>query len=417
MKKSGKYLLLLVCLFIAIPCWARPVRKEKKALFDMSQAEYNEMLNLSLLDKGNNYRLKKVIEKLRDSQHVYVTALGGSVTEGVGPEKYLDGYAYKFIKKISAEYTPNRGSKIIFNDAGLSGTSSLAGIVRYENDVIRPYDHTPDLLILEFAVNDGSGDEFQRAYEGIIREVLSQNEDTAIIALYSAATYTNQQSWMTKISEYYEIPQVSVSDLVKQALAEKKFTQKQYFVDNVHPTKEGHEIQADCLVNLFKAIDGDKINEKNPVPENAFCYRAGFWGMTKIKTEKNNSDVKLTPGCFSSKDKSGQLVLKSGKTNFPENWYHVPGKKGDSLIMEIECKNLIIIYQKHGNWDGLKFGYAEVYVDDNLVQTLDGTGGWNNAVPELIIDNEVCEKHIVEIKMAPGSEKKGFVILSMGYSK
>lgn len=415
MNQIKKNIVLIACLFLILPCFAKSAPKDKKAVFGISQSEYDDLLNTSLVSTGNNYRLKKIIEKIKSGDTVYVTALGGSVTEGVGPANYTDGYAYQFIKKLGKEYSPNKGSKIIFNGAGLSGTPSLLGLVRYESDVVQPYNHTPDLLIVEFAVNDGSGRDYERAFEAIIRNALIENDETAIIILYSAATYNNQESWMRKIADYYELPQVSVMNLVNVALKDGKFKEKDYYVDTVHPTKNGHEVQADCLMNLINKIYTSDVDEKNQLPESEYCAAPTFVGMKKIFGD--NEDVKITKGCFNSVDISGQIVSKTQKTNFQQNWYHQPGKKGDSFVMDINCKNLVLVYQKHGNWDNLKFGYAEVYVDDVLVDTLDGTGGWNNAVAQVIIDENECKNHRIEIKMAPGSEKKGFVILSLGYSK
>lgn len=419
MTKMKNFVLGFFCLLVVLPCFAKnPPKnppKEKTALFGIKQSEYNQLLDISLVSSGNNNRLKNVIEKIKAGEKVYITALGGSITEGVGPSSYLEGYAYQFIKKLGKAYTPNGGSNIEFNGAGLSGTPSLLGLVRYESDVVKPYNHTPDLLIIEFAANDGSGRDYERAFEALIRNALLENDDTAIVILYSAATYNIQQPWMQKIANHYDLPQVSVMDVVKTALNQGNFKSKDYYTDNVHPTKKGHELQADCLMNLISKTDTASLDEKNELPKNEYCSAPTFVGLKKIFGD--SEDVKITAGGFKSVDISGQIVSKTQKTNFPENWFHQPGKAGDSFVMNINCKNLIFVYQKHGTWDNLLFGSAEVYVDGVLVNTFDGTGGWNNAVTEVIIDENQCKNHTVEVKMAPGSEKKGFAILSMGYSK
>ena len=86
--------------------------------------------------------------------------------------------------------------------------------------------------------------------------------------------------------------------------------------------------------------------------------------------------------------------------------------------MDINCKNLILTYKVQGSWLSEKFGSADVYVDGKKVGTYDGgaANGWNNCETRLIIDEKTAEKHSVEIKMAPGSESKGFTIVCMGYS-
>ena len=92
---------------------------------------YVELLNESIVSTGNNYRMKKVIEKLRSGENVYIAAIGGSVTEGVGPEDFKDGYAFTFFRKLKEEFTDNDGANVYFDCAGLSGTPSELGLLRY----------------------------------------------------------------------------------------------------------------------------------------------------------------------------------------------------------------------------------------------------------------------------------------------
>ena len=44
-------------------------------------------------------------------------------------------------------------------------------------------------------------------------------------------------------------------------------------------------------------------------------------------------------------------------------------------------------------------------------------GGWNDCVQEVIIDENASAEHTVEVRMAAGSENKGFTILAFGYTK
>ena len=116
---------------------------------------YQKMVKTALVDTGNNYRLKTVIEKIKKGKKVYIAAIGGSVTEGAGPQDFKDGYAYQFFKAVKKEFAPGEGKNVYFNNAGLSGTPSLLGRLRYKSDVVDVFGHEPDLLIVEFAVNDG----------------------------------------------------------------------------------------------------------------------------------------------------------------------------------------------------------------------------------------------------------------------
>ena len=103
----------------------------------MSPAElYQEAIEKSLLDTGNNYRLKRVLEKARAGEDIYVCALGGSVTEGALAKTNDDGYAYLFANEFKSAFCPGDGSNFHFVNAGLSGTPSCLGIIRYQKDVV-----------------------------------------------------------------------------------------------------------------------------------------------------------------------------------------------------------------------------------------------------------------------------------------
>ena len=62
---------------------------------------------------------------------------------------------------------------------------------------------------------------------------------------------------------------------------------------------------------------------------------------------------------------------------------------------------------------------AEAYRVCDKIIVFDGgkANGWNNCVTLMLIDKPTVEKHSIEIKMAKGFEKKGFTIVTMGYSK
>ncbi|MCR4733887.1 MAG: SGNH/GDSL hydrolase family protein [Treponema sp.] len=392
---------------------AEPVVKSNHP-FGIEESEYAKLMNLSLVSKGNNARIKKVLEKLRAGQDVYIAALGGSVTEGAGPSNYKDGYAYQFNKKLKEKYTPDNGAHVFFNGAGLSGTPSQLGLVRYQSDVVDVLGHIPDILIIEFAVNDEGGDNATRPFEALVRNALIANPETLVIALYSAAQYGNTANPKKVVAEWYQIPQINVLDVVKTGVAKKFFTEQLYYTDNVHPTKNGHEIQADTIINLFDVADADPADQAVEVPAD-WCRPKPLTNFTRILGDDDN--VKITKGSFSSTDTSTQGIKKTGKGNFPQNWYHESGD--ESFKMEITCKALIFTYKEQGSWLTKKFGKAEVYVDGKLKATYDGgkAGGWCNCVPVYLIDEAEAAKHTVEVKMLSGDESKGFTIVAMGYSK
>ncbi|MBP3742596.1 MAG: SGNH/GDSL hydrolase family protein [Treponema sp.] len=380
-----------------------------------ANATININVEETLVSTGNNYRLKTALEKIKKGEKVTLAALGGSVTEGAGPEKFTDGYAFQFFRALKAAYAPGNGENVIFDGAGLSGTPSQLGIVRYKQDVVDVLGGNPDILIIEFAVNDAGDDFSARGFEALVRDALSASPETAVIALYSAATYGNTAAQKKPIANHYQIPQVDILPVVKKGISSGKVKEKDYYTDNVHPTKDGHQFMSDSLMNLLAVVDKAAKDSPCAVPAESL-KNPSFSGMKMILGDDEN--VKISAGAFNKKDGATQTLKKTNKGDFPQNWYKSASSKGESFKMDITCKNLILTYKVQGSWLSEKFGSADVYVDGKKVGTYDGgaANGWNNCEARLIIDEKSAAKHSVEIKMAPGSESKGFTIVCMGYS-
>jgi len=397
------------------PAQAAPAAPAKSANpLSIPDDVFASMLESSVMAQGNNYRIKKFLEKVRAGENVYVACIGGSVTEGAGPANFKDGYAYQFSKALRETYSPAGVTNITFDGAGLSGTSSPVGLVRYQQDVVDVLKNDPDLLVIEFAVNDGNEPTKQRAFEELIRNALLAKPEAVVIALYSAAKYQNTQVQMSMIANYYHIPQVSVQNAINNRQG--SFKDEQYFTDIVHPTKDGHAIMAACLMNVIDIADKADADAAEPVPAD-YKKHKNFNGFKQIKGDDEN--VKISAGDFNSTDDKTQTLKKSNKGVFPINWYHKAGAGNNSFKMDITCKNLILLYKDFANWSGVKGGKAEIYVDGNLSATVNGNSGngWNNSMEVIVIDDSTAAAHTVEVKMASGDEDKAFTICGMGYSK
>ena len=387
--------------------------------FKLNDSEYQKMIENTIVSTGTNARMQKVLAKVRRGDKVKIAVIGGSVTEGAGPADFKDGYAYQFFRAFKAKYAPGDGSNLSFNNAGLSGTGSLVGIVRYEEDVVKVCGGNPDLLIIEFAVNDNGDVLCQRSFEAIIRKAMLANPDCAVIAMYAVASYGNTATQKKPVADHYLLPQINMMPVVNGAIANKTFTKEQYFTDYAHPTYEGHQFMCDCLMTLVDKMDKAAKDSEVHVP--ASCFKEpSLYGLKRILPSVADANVKIERGDFKETDRKCQTLKKTNASDFPENWKKKLDAKAENVPfkMELTCKSLIFIYKVQASGDAEKFGKAEVYVDGRKVATYDGgkEGGWNNCEPNIIIDERTAAKHTVLVKMAPGSEKLGFTIVAMGYS-
>jgi hypothetical protein len=118
--------------------------------------------------------LPNVYAKLKAGKEVRIAYLGGSITEQNGwRPKTLDWYRKQF---------PT--AHIVEINAAIGGTGSDLGVYRVRQDVLG---HQPDLLFVEFAVNDSGApvDRILKAMEGIVRQTWRAQPTTDICFVYT----------------------------------------------------------------------------------------------------------------------------------------------------------------------------------------------------------------------------------------
>lgn len=386
----------------------------KSWYFDGTDEWYSEMLPDSLISKGTNGRLEKVFGKLADGEKVSVACIGGSVTEGAGASKVSESYTDRMVQYLRDTFTE---SEISYVNAGLGGTPSPLGAMRYQRDVVDALGGNPDLVILEFAVNDHEEVTGGRAYESLVRTILGRDEDTAVILVFAVfKSKWNMQDVYIPVGEHYGLPMVSVKNFTDSAYEAGKLTDKEYFSDEFHPTSYGHGIMADCIQYLFEQVDwreasGQTVSE----PASDCVYGLDFQNMTLL-TAKDTANVKLNTGDFSAKDEQVHIYTRTGNSAFPDNWMYAGEGGNKELKLELECKNILVDFKLSSSEE---FGTAELYVDGAFVTDMEGysEGGWNNSNVVLALDEKECARHELVIKMKEGSEKKKFTVLAIGYSQ
>lgn len=374
---------------------------------------YQETLNKSILSTGNNGRLEKVIEKIKNGEDVTIAMIGGSVTEGAGATSFAESYGEQFIFNLHDAY-PN--SHIHYYNAGLGGTPSTLGLMRYERDVTEIIGTDPDLVIVEFAVNDWEEPTNSRAYEALVRTILEKENDPAVILLYSVfQSKWNMQDRYIPIGNHYGLPMVSIKDATTYAYKTKNVNDDNFFADIYHPTDYGHKIMADCLTELMERVAAMEVPaEITPLPESG-KYALDFMNMHFV-TSKDANGATIVPGGFNQTDTALQAFSRTTGAAFPDNWMHTASSGDTSFTATMNCKNIMVSYKISSSAD---FGFASVYIDGEFVTELYGCqdGGWNNCDTVLVLDEDAATTHTLEIKMSEGMENSSFTILAIGYTQ
>lgn len=357
--------------------------------------EASAMVVRSLRAQGNTRRLKEVFSRMQSGEEVTVAYLGGSITEGYLVNS-VQNYAYKTTAWLKQTFGNNKIKSV---NAGLSGTSSTIGLLRVKQDVL---DESPDLVFVEFAVNDASDTTSKMMYESLIARILNSETAPAVVLIFTVLEngYTCEDH-MSAIGEAYQLPMISVNAALSDELLSGALSWADYAKDEAHPNNQGHTYIAEFIKYLFaEIIAGQTVDEEM---DYTACKKFGdaYSGMNFYNT-KNLYLPQM----------GGFIESNSNITHFQNNWLW--GKEGgDGMKFTMKGKNLILLYREANND---RLGTAEVYIDGKLSAKVESNSpsGWNNPQTAMVL-NEVKEgEHEVEIRMAKGEEEKDFHILAFG---
>lgn len=289
--------------------------------------------------------LPNFLAKLQKGDDVVIGYLGGSITDQKGWRVLSEQWFQK-------QY-PN--TKITGINAALGGTGSDLGLFRLQSEVL---DHKPDLLFVEFAVNDHNTptDWIIKAMEGIVRQTWTQFPDCDICFFYTmtqrhldellAGKMQRTASVMEAVADHYGIPSIHVG--VEIAALEKQgkllFKAKRqlmtrvagdelnvmanvqvnndgkipYSGDGVHPYLDtGHQIYMNIIARNMPAIQAAGKVESHSLPA---PLDKNNWEKAKVVTISQN----LFSGNVKQLDPNGD-ISKRFAHRIPGIWEALPG--------------------------------------------------------------------------------------------
>lgn len=390
--------------------------------------EYRIMIERSCMQTGNLYRMKRAIAKARAGEDVTVAYIGGSITQGAGAKPIAtECYAYRSYEAFKKRFGKGDGSNVHFIKAGVGGTPSELGLTRYEDDVLRKGAVVPDVVVIEFAVNDAGDETNGVCYESLALMAMEGPGSPAVVLLFSVFMDDyNLQDNLSKVGFHYDLPMVSVKNAVTPQFYEDTpvITKRQFFYDLYHPSNDGHRIQADCLDYFWQMAE-----ECEAAAEDVDLTKDGIIGnryrslkaFGKDDAAEHEAVRSIIPGSFIETDTALQCVEQDDNSfttpEFADHWMYAPGKDVadfESFKMTIDCKDLLLVYKDSGD---VSFGTGEVLVDGKITRTINPLEvGWNHCNAVIVYNGEVCCEHNVEIRMAAGFEQKNFTILGFGYT-
>ena len=363
---------------------------------DDARTDYEKMVDRSLLSVGDMTRMSDVFQKAQNGEYITVAYIGGSITEGYNAGT-TEFYA-KTCTDLLQGYFPD--ITVTGVNAGISGTPSLLGNLRLERDVLSA---DPDIVFVEFAVNDGQEADYKNAYESLVRTLLTQEKDIAVVLLFTVldSGYTCQEH-MSKIGANYDLPMISVHDSVYEEIEAGRMTWQDYSNDQSHPNAYGHKCITDFVDNYYQKVlpvvaeNVGEVSKELPDP----VFSAKYMNMHYMDSATMDG-VELDG--FEQYDTHG---------SFHNGWMY-RGTDGGSMKFTVDCSVLEMVF-KANNSD--KYGTADIYVDGEKVKSVvsNMSDGWNNPVTAYLIDNDSSAEHTVEIRME-GGVTQAFFVMAFGY--
>lgn len=291
-------------------------------------------------------RLKNLMKRAANGESLVIGFLGGSITQGSLSSTPKTCYAYLVYEWWKKSF-PN--AAFSFVNGGIGGTTSHYGGARAWKDVLC---YRPDIVTVDFSVNDDANEFFEETYEGTLRRLLAAPSAPAVVVLNNVFydTGKNAQDYHNRIADHYGIPHVSIKDTVYPDVESGKIVRADITPDNLHPNDKGHRLVADEICKLLDSIKaemeeetiaGENIEGKStkteasvslpaPLTENAYEHSR----LIQIQDNEAILDGFLVDPI----EKKGMLdIFKNGWTAAHTN---------DKISFEIECSCLAVQYRK-----------------------------------------------------------------------
>ena len=202
-------------------------------------------------------RLKNLMKRAANGESLVIGFLGGSITQGSLSSTPKTCYAYLVYEWWKKSF-PN--AAFSFVNGGIGGTTSHYGGARAWKDVLC---YRPDIVTVDFSVNDDANEFFEETYEGMLRRLLAAPSAPAVVVLNNVFydTGKNAQDYHNRIADHYGIPHVSIKDTVYPDVESGKIVRADITPDNLHPNDKGHRLVADEICKLLDSIKAEMEEE------------------------------------------------------------------------------------------------------------------------------------------------------------
>ena len=302
----------------------------------------------SFLSAGDTARLQRVLAKARRGEGVTIGVIGGSITQGASASKPENRYGNRVVAWWRKNF-PKAGVDLV--NAGIGATGSNYGALRADRDLLSRH---PDLVIVEYAVNDPNDRAAAETLEGLMRQILKGTNHPALLLLFTMnQSGANAQEWHAKVGTHYGVPMISYRDALWPEIQANRLAWADISPDAVHPNDRGHAYCAQFITRLLEREHqglptDDRLPEVKPLPTPLFTDAYEWVALLEAKELK---PIANQGWVYDSQS-------QSWRTDQP----------GSVVEFDLEGRNLSTMhYVVRGG-----MGRAQVSVDGKVVKELEG---------------------------------------------
>lgn len=295
---------------------------------ETASPQWLDFYKSSCKNMGNTSRLAAKLEAAQNGENLTLAYLGGSITEG-------KNYSTPFSNYIKSTFAKGSFKEV---NAGLSGTSSVVGLVRSEKDI---FSANPDIVVLEFSVNDHEDIMYKKCFESLVKKVLSQPNDAAVVILINRAKggFSSQQQ-MAAIGNNWDVPVISMDDALTKAFNSGLLTTADYFTDEYHPHAKGGQLVADCMAYFTRQAMKSEFRKGDYEFPSKTVYGDEYY-------ETINAD----PNSLTNFN-SGSFTKTTGYSSLPYGYAFQKGSANTPMTFKTTGKGLILVFKANSSGMG-----------------------------------------------------------------
>ncbi len=294
---------------------------------ETASPQYIDFYKSSIKHMGNTYRLSQKLTAAEKGSSLTVAYLGGSITEG-------KNYTTPFSNYLKTTFAKGGFKEI---NAGLSGTSSVVGLVRSEKQIV---EQEPDIIFLEFSVNDHEDIMYKKCFESCIKKFLDMPNAPAVCVLINRSKGGfSSQSQMYPIGRNFDIPVISMDDALTKAFNSGFLKTGDYFTDEYHPHKNGGQLIADCMAYYVRQALRSENSCDGYTQPSSYVYGAEYASCENIDPRYQTN---FNAGSWTSGSGYGGSALP----------YSYTLNGGSPMTFKTKGKGLIIVFKANSSGMG-----------------------------------------------------------------